>query len=149
MKLTLYKSHINNKLISLLSNNFLCSVFKSKIIHLLKLFCQLIRCDLINQIQITQLTLQIPQFMVNKLNVNKYVNYLILFGQAFFWTVLLVLQLGSWEVNPYEKVATLTLTFLSTFASRLKSRSGCQHFSFKFPAISNIFKISLYIKFTQ
>ena len=60
-------------------------------------------------------------------------------------------SINFWEVDPYEKVATLTLTFHPTFAFRLKSRSRCPHFFFKFPTISNICKKSFYIlhkKFT-
>ena len=48
--------------------------------------------------------------------------------------------------KPVRKVAALTPTFLPTFAIRLKSRSWCPHFFFKFPTILNLlfFKKSLY-----
>jgi len=42
--------------------------------------------------------------------------------------------------EPVRKVATLTQTFLPTFAISLKSRSWCPHFFLFFPAILNIFK---------
>ena len=47
------------------------------------------------------------------------------------------LGFGAPGPKPLWKSCYFNSTFLATLVSRLKSRSGCPHFSFKFPTISN------------
>ena len=52
-----------------------------------------------------------------------------------------IVLVGAYISGPQTLMKKLLLnsTFLATLVSRLKSRPGCPHFSFKFPTILNIF----------